>query len=248
MSTHQVINPTAIFPETWKPILWREWQKSRQGIHRSIFFFVAVFMIVPIDFDGVLLLVGTLIAGQHLAVVLGGSDISEGSERYAFTLPLRRADYFWARYLAGLILLSSLVGVSYLLNAYDLHRYFWGLFCESGLTGGRALAYPTFPLGYSILCGIFAYSNSYCVVVHARRPGTLSWGWFLGILLTYALPFFILVFASRFYQWSEDAGYYGRWGMVTLLSAMISALLLIVLSRAYAGKGSDSPFSNSDDR
>lgn len=201
-------------------------------------------MIMPIDQNGWMLLVATLIAGQYLAVILGGGDIAEGSERYAFILPMRRADYFWARYAAGLLIVTSLVGVAFVMNAADVHRYFWGLFCESGLSDARALSYPETPIGNFILCGLFAFSNSYCVAASSWRPTLLAASWFLGLMITYAAPAILLSIIAA----NKDVNpkFYLESAIFVMLSAVISAIVLSYLSRGYIGKNSEPDAGKSD--
>ena len=194
-------------------------------------------MVMPVDPNGFVLLFATLLAGQYLAVTLGGGDIAEGAERYAFILPMRRADYFWARYAAGLLILTSLVGVAFVMNTADLHRYFWGLFCESGLSDARALSYPETPIGNFILCGLFAFSNSYCVAVSSRRPTSLAASWFVGLAITYAAPAVLLSIIAAIKDVSPKSHLESP--IFVMLSAVISALVLSYLSRGYVGKNSE---------
>lgn len=236
MSHPTLLKPTAVCPRTWRPILWREWQKSQKSIIGIVILFVVLFMVMPFDQNGWMLMLATLTAGQYLAVTLGGSDIAEGAERYAFVLPIRQADYFWARYAAGMLILTSLVGVAFVMNAADLHRYFWGLFCESGLSDTRVQSYPEIPIGNFILCGLFAFSNSYCVAVSTRRPTLLAGSWFLGLMMTYAAPAILLSIIAGIKDVSPES--HLKSSVFVMLSAVISAIVLSYLSRGYVGKSS----------
>lgn len=237
MDTPQLLRPMSVCPATWSPILWREWQKFQASVWKLIFAFALMFLVMPFDPNGSLLLISALLAGQYLAVILGGSDISEGAERYAFVLPLRRADYFWARYLGGLTLLCSLVGSAYLLNTFDLHPYFWGLFCESGLSERRHASYPEEPIANFILCALLAYSSTYCLAANARKPAALAGSWFVGLFATYAAPAIVIGVISIIKNVSPVPSQKGL--PFILLSALISALLLYQCSRSYVGKGAD---------
>lgn len=243
MSRPTLLKPTAICPRTWRPILWREWQKSQKSIIRIALLFVAIFMVMPFDPNGFILLLATLLVGQYLAVILGGGDMAEGAERYAFILPMRRADYFWARYAAGVAILTSLVGVAFVMNAADLHRYFWGLFCESGLSDARELLYPETPIGNLILCGLFAFSNSYCVAASSRRPAGLTASWFVGLMITYGAPALLLSIIAAMKEVNPKTLLESS--IFVMLSAVISALVLSYLSRGYVGKNSEAEVGKS---
>jgi len=245
MNSSHILKPTAICPETWRPILWREWQKSRKSLILIALLCAAFFLIVPIDLNGVGLLVATLIIGQYLAVTLGGGDISEGAERYAFILPLRRADYFWARYVAGLAIVVVFTGLAYVMNAGDLHRYFWGIFCESGLSDARVNSYPDGSIGLYIFCGVLGFSNSYCFATGARRPGTLAGSWFVGLFVTYALPALLLSIIAVLNEVRVEPQLKST--LFVLLSAVISAIVLSYLSRAYVGKNTETDVEKSHD-
>ncbi|NWK55722.1 hypothetical protein HW115_08880 [Verrucomicrobiaceae bacterium N1E253] len=238
MKQENLLAPTALCPDTWRPILWREWKKSQAAVRLLLFSFVLIFLLIPIDPNGVMLLVGMLLAGQLLAVTLGGSDLSEGAERYAFVMPLRRADYFWARYLAGLVLLVLMGGSAYVMNHYDLHRYFWGLFCESGLAETRRAPYPEKPLGMFSLCALLGYSNSYCMAANVRKVNILAASWFVGLFLTYALPAILFGVWSLVDQRSHSSDLKGM--PFLIVSALISALVLYKCFGSYVGKSAPS--------
>lgn len=238
MKNSTILSPTKVCTRTWRVILWREWQKLGKVITALITAYVLLFMVMPLDSNGALLLFAVIFAGQNLAITLGGGDVFEGSERYCFVLPLRRVDYFWSRYLAGLSLLVVLTGVSYVMNAFDLHRHFWALFCESGLADERRGDYPKYDLGNYILCGIFAFSNSYCLAASSRSQGLLTLSWLVGCLLTYAAPALLINIISEMLE--VDAEPYLTGVVYVAISFVISLFVLLRCSLGYIGKSSSS--------
>ncbi len=118
----------------YRGLLWREWRL----FHPHLFWFLSTWLI------GIFILrifdtppwVG-LFAGVfalYLSPSSGGSDISEGSEEFAFALPVSRAEHYLARMVFGLFWVAFFCLPGLALVVYDVPGTLWSWFVESGFT------------------------------------------------------------------------------------------------------------------
>lgn len=241
MSSTKILRPTTISPETWKPILWREWQRHGNLILKFVSAYIILFYIMPFDENGSLLLITSFITGQFLATRIGGADLSEGSESYAFIMPVRRADYFWAKYIAGLILFVALAGVAFILQSFGLHHHFWSIFSETGLADSKNHSSILFN-NVSVLSiySILAYTNSYSLASSARSHTTLQSSWFMGTLIT-IVPQFIIAYAlNHFSAFLRDQDSAQSLIIFIAVSTVVTALTLFISSQNYSTKNPNS--------
>ncbi|PCJ61293.1 MAG: hypothetical protein COA79_06850 [Planctomycetota bacterium] len=117
-----------------KGLLYREWLQHKT-IFEGLFCIsvIGIFVLLIISSPAVIL-IGGIVYACILAHALAGADIAEGSEEFAFSLPITRLQRFWVRLTFGGLVIFCFCSFSILAIGLNLPQLLWGLFVETGMT------------------------------------------------------------------------------------------------------------------
>jgi len=163
-------------------LFWREWL-LHHGELRWMFaawlFGVWVFPIQPPFF----LLPFGILSALMIAGSFGGSDASEGSEEFSFSLPPTRSQRYLVRLALGGGTLGLLLIVGTLAGLYELPQRVWGLFFESGLTAPFSPIEPGFVHALALLAPLAVFSEAFAAGASCRTPEGAGYLWLRGLFI-----------------------------------------------------------------
>ncbi len=224
-----------------RAVLWRDWIQLKDLIVCAGALWVLVILILPV-LDEPMRLLSLIIMGQVAAVRLGGSDVRDGSESFAFTLPPQRQHYFGARYAMGLVVMLGFCLFGEWATRLGVSARFWSLFVESGLT--ESYIQPSFPPRLSFWVFPLALFGSYSATfgfasVMSRRHHNAAWIAGIAHWIGGPLIFFWLLDLSLKMQ-LLDRSVVWRTHALALMGCVFGILCVYVCELIYRRKRADS--------
>ncbi|MHC4563862.1 MAG: hypothetical protein ACYS8X_13975 [Planctomycetota bacterium] len=104
---------------------------------------------------------------------MGGAEVIDGTQEFAWSLPIRRNRLLWTRLLAGVTVVGVLSGLSSLAIALSWPQAIWGLVVESGFAKpfGPWPASHAYAYKLAVICPVLAYVTAFGLSAAARsRP------------------------------------------------------------------------------
>ncbi len=224
----------AVYPETWKAILWRDQQRMLKTGKILLSLITTFFFLLPIDHSGFMIVASSLLLAIYLSYALGCSDLIEMRESYAFTLPFRRADYFWSRLLAGLAILLSAIILMTTVTFFDLSSKFWSWFFQSGLATPSTIDEKE--LGDMLIIAIFAGTSLYLTNFALNSMITNIKQFSAMLSLALAIVFLPSVFLLTLLESANGYQELEFTDVAVFLMPATTALLLFQSLRIYLGK------------
>jgi len=163
-------------------LFWKEWL-LHQGELRWIFaawlFGVWVFPLQPPYF----LLPFGILSALMMASGFGGSEASEGSEEFSFSLPPTRSQRYLVRLALGGGSLAFLLIAGTLAGLYDFPQNVWGLFFESGFTVPFNQTEHRFVYALALLAPLAIFSEAFAAGSSSRSPEGMGFLWLRGLFV-----------------------------------------------------------------
>ena len=158
----------------YKGLFYREWLQHGKMLKTfSAVWLICLYAILLFNHTGWIIAFGMLF-GAVAGMRLGGSDASEGSEEFAFTLPVYRKEYFLVRAGLGLTCVLGLCGLGLISIALDLPQVFWGLIVNSGFTEPFSEVKYGFVYWLALILPFAVYTISFSIAALARSQKAVS--------------------------------------------------------------------------
>lgn len=167
-------------------LIWREWL-----LHRgTLYIFMAIWLIglwvLPIFSHPNWITVFGCLFAVAVASSMGGGDAAEGSEEFAFALPVSRGEHYRLRLAFGLSWLAFFVFAGLLAIAFNLPQLLWGLVVESGFTESNPrVKNPRTSYGLAVLVPFALFSTVFAASALARSVKGINGAQIGGVVLTY---------------------------------------------------------------
>lgn len=124
--------------KAFRGLLWREWLLYSRTIYGFLaVWLIGIWVLQVFNHPAWIAVFGCAFAFA-LAAAMGGGDAAEGSEEFAFSLPVSRGEHFRARATLGLACLAFFLVAGLIAVAWNLPQLLWGLFVETGFTWPNA--------------------------------------------------------------------------------------------------------------
>jgi hypothetical protein len=186
-------------------LLWREWLAHGETLLLLVSTYLIFGWALQIFFHpGFMLMFGVILA-LFAGSACGGSDASEGSEEFAFSLPPTRGERYIVRLAFGGLFVGTLTVVGLLSIALDLPQIAWSIFVSSGFTTPFPKAEPGFIYALALAIPSAAYAMTFAVAAAASTRGTVNASWLLGGLGAAAVM--AVGFGAEWLLWFELNGY-----------------------------------------
>ncbi|MEW6161066.1 MAG: hypothetical protein AB1813_26860, partial [Verrucomicrobiota bacterium] len=163
----------------FRGLLWAEWfAHSKLMLLFLGLWLLAVWTLPFFVHPGWILLLGPIyawIAGP----AFGGSDVLDGCEEFAFSLPATRVERYLARMIIGAGSLAMLTGMDLLALGLDLPSVLARLYIDTGLIQARPELKPGLLYGLvaAVPFAVFAFSFALSAIAHSRMLVLTSWFW-----------------------------------------------------------------------
>lgn len=148
--------------------------------------FLATFVWPVVNHPGWVLAYGA-VAALFLGQALGGSEVLEGSEEFAFALPVSRREYYTAKAIVGLTVLLGLAAVGTAALAGNWASALWGLVVETEFAGWHSLEAPPAVWQLCFLLPVALFAVVLAIAANAKSVRLVPFAWLLGGLLTAGL-------------------------------------------------------------
>jgi hypothetical protein len=176
----------------FRGLLWGEWFAHSRLVLIFLSLWLAAVWVLPLfAHPGWILLLGVmyaLLAGP----VYGGTDVLEGCEEFAFSLPPTRAERYLARLIVGAGTFLGLTAINLLALGLDLSHVLARLYIETGIIKPLPVLKPGLLYGLVVALPftVFAFSFSLSAISHSRMSILTAWFWAgLAALLVLQLGF-----------------------------------------------------------
>ena len=210
-------------------LLWREWVLYYPALSWLLtIWLIAGWVLVLLNFrpEFVVLFVGSAFA-LRCASTMGGGDVADGSEEFAFAMPISRSAYYLVRMAFGLAALLGFCISTHLIAAWNLPQKAWGLIVTTGFTA-PSLRTPReyhFLVWLSVLLPLAYFGLTYSNAAVSRTArsvhGTDSTSLF--IITTLAG---LALFAETYF-WPQPTGYF--------TNPLLAVIFIVPLVLGYLG-------------
>jgi len=244
-----------------KGLLYREWLQHKT-ILEGLFCLstIGIFVLLLYSSPAVITIGGTIYA-CILAHALAGADIAEGSEEFAFSLPITRLQRFWIRLAFGGLVIFCFCTFSILAIGLDLPQYLWGLFVETGMTE----PFPAFTrmsyvqIGFTGTIDTNSIQPPHFIILYCLQPimvptavyilcfsfrsisfSKTAYSWFVALFLT-ILSFLIVDIIHLIIIQGSSPDLSNDYFAYALLAAITSTLLLYSANRFSKKEGISRP-------
>ena len=203
----------------WGGLLWGEWYAHS----RLVLFFlgawlVTVWFVPRFANPGWILAFGcayAFIAGP----AMGGRDMLEGCEEFAFSLPATRSEWYLARWIfgAGLLMLFTLLDL--LALGLDISQAMIRFYLDTGLIEPKGVPHPRMLCGLIFAFPLSVYSLAFALASNARTRGMVASSALWSGLI--ALAVLRLGLLYEFWTWKAWTAFYAA---PALLVSSVAAL------------------------
>ena len=213
----------------FRGLMWRHWLAGRWVIFAAmITLLTGGWALMLFHHPGWIIATGSLLA-ILAGLVFGGSDVSDGSEEFAFALPPTRSQ----RYLSGLILGGGTVLAFCLIGtlslAFSLPQYAWSLVVDSGFTTPFGPWGQTYLYFMAVVVPLSVFACTFAVESGSRTRGGMWWSWIPAVIIT-GLTVWLTALAEV-EMWGDVNGYIS---ILTLLA--LTAMILLFGHTKYVRK------------
>ena len=190
----------------WSGLVWGEWYAHS----RLLLFFLGawlltVWILPQFTNPGWILVYGciyALVAGP----AMGGKDVLEGCEEYAFSLSATRREWFLARWALGVGILLLFTLLDLLALGLDLSQAVTRFYLDMGLMEPRGAPQPRLLYGLILAFPLACFSLTFALAANARGRGLVLSAWIWGGLTALALLRLGLLY--EFWEWQAWTGYF----------------------------------------
>jgi hypothetical protein len=206
----QVLPPARVEPvkRDYAPgsgLLWSEWYAHSKLILIFITAWLAAVWLLPLFTNPGWILAFGLIYALIAGPALGGGDVIEGCEEFAFALPASRSERYLARLLVGggILLMFTLLDI--LVLGLDLAQAIVRLYLDTGLIRPIEILKPQLLYGLVFAFPFAVFSIGFSLSANARGRALVFTGWFWAGLV--ALIVLKLGLSYEYWSWGAWTGF-----------------------------------------
>lgn len=171
----------------WRALIWCAWFEHSRLMLIFLAAWLALVWVLPVLADpGWILAFGCLyavIAGP----LFGGGDVLEGSEEFAFALPMRRGHLFASRLAVGWGMLAVLTVLDVMALGLDLSQALARFYLDTGLIPARRIHVPWVLSGLVFSLPLAIFSGAFALAANTRSRAMVISSWFWASLVALAL-------------------------------------------------------------